>query len=288
MISIILPVYNGEKYIYNSVKSVLASNYNNYELIIINDGSNDETENIISKFEDPRIKYYSKQNSGIADSLNYGISKSRHEIIGRMDSDDEMDPNRFIYQLKKLKERVVLVGSNGFLITEENKLFGKTNMPILNYEIKQKILNLKNPIIHPSVIFLKKSFIKSGKYNPEIKESEDYDLWLRMIKQGEFNNCKQPLIKLRKGNYNESIIKAENFLANNLTSLSFYHHKSNKNYFYEKKIITESNYFLILNYLNNLIINSSINKTNNYLLYPLKIFRLVLMKFYSIKIKKLK
>ena len=288
MISIILPVYNGEKYIYNSVKSVLASNYNNYELIIINDGSNDETENIISKFKDPRIKYYSKQNSGIADSLNYGISKSRHEIIGRMDSDDEMDPNRFIYQLKKLKERVVLVGSNGFLMTEENKLFGKTNMPILNYEIKQKILNLKNPIIHPSVIFFKKSFIKSGKYNPEIKESEDYDLWLRMIKQGEFNNCKQSLIKLRKGNYNESIIKAENFLANNLTSLSFYHHQSNKNYFHEKKIIKESNYFLILNYLNNLIINSSINKTNNYLLYPLKIFRLVLMKFYSIKIKKLK
>ena len=88
MISILMPVYNGAKYLNETIKSVLNSTFKQYEFLIVNDGSTDSSEEIIKSFKDKRIKYFKKTNSGIGETLNYGLKNSNYEIIARIDSDD--------------------------------------------------------------------------------------------------------------------------------------------------------------------------------------------------------
>src|SRR5450830_803139 len=88
LVSVLLPVYNGELYIREAIESILAQTYSNFELIIINDGSSDDSERIINSFLDPRIRYYRQENQGLPATLNRGIELSKGEIIARQDQDD--------------------------------------------------------------------------------------------------------------------------------------------------------------------------------------------------------
>ena len=89
-ISILLPVFNDEKFIKRAVDSVLNNSYSNYELIIVNDGSSDNSIDVINSIKDERIKVFNKSNSGLIETLNYGLKKCKNEIIMRMDGDDEI------------------------------------------------------------------------------------------------------------------------------------------------------------------------------------------------------
>ena len=111
LVSVLMPVYNAEKYIASSLKSVFNSYGDNYELVIIDDGSKDSTRDIINKFnrEKLNIRYFYKSNSGIADSLNFGLSMSNGQWIARLDSDDLCQPNRFRKQLELFKNQQKLV-----------------------------------------------------------------------------------------------------------------------------------------------------------------------------------
>ena len=95
MISILLPVHNVEKYIRESINSIFRNSYKNLELLIVNDGSTDNTEEIIKSFSDRRIKYLKKSNSGLIETLNYGIKKCNNSIIMRMDGDDGNNDERW-------------------------------------------------------------------------------------------------------------------------------------------------------------------------------------------------
>jgi glycosyltransferase involved in cell wall biosynthesis len=127
-ISILLPVFNEEKYIKKCIQSILDSSYQNYEVVIVNDGSTDETLSIVNKIDDPRIKVYNKQNSGLTDSLNYGIDKCENEIIMRMDGDDLIHPLKIENQLDEFNRKdIILLGTEGVTINHENKKIKKNN-----------------------------------------------------------------------------------------------------------------------------------------------------------------
>ena len=120
-ISILLPVYNTEKFIESCINSLLISSFQNFEIVIVNDGSKDATLELIKQFKDSRIKLYNKENSGLIETLNYGLKKCDYPVIMRMDGDDLID-RKIETQLDYfIKNKFVLVGTQGFTIDYNEK-----------------------------------------------------------------------------------------------------------------------------------------------------------------------
>jgi len=197
LISVIMPVYNGEKFIRETLDSVLNQTYPHFEFIIVNDGSVDATGEIISSYADDRIALVNlEQNGGVSNARNTGINLSRGEFIAFCDSDDIYDADRLRIQLDFLlgHPEVGVCGSS-FIFFEngEEKLIQK---PVTDREIKE-FLFIGNPIGQPSVMGRSKIF-REFQYNAQLEASEDYDLWTRMAIAGVvFGNVPQPLVRYR-------------------------------------------------------------------------------------------
>ena len=194
LVSVVMATFNGEEYIQEAIKSVLNQTFKDFEFIIVDDGSTDNTAQIINGFQDDRIYYLKKDyNSGIADSLNLGISKAKGKYIARMDDDDVCIPNRLKQQVDILEKRedVILCATNVKLDKGSiNKLKEEEHD-----DIKMQLL-FNNAIVHPTVMILKET-LREHKYNSEKVPSEDYDLWSRLIWEGEFYKIKEALLFYR-------------------------------------------------------------------------------------------
>jgi glycosyltransferase involved in cell wall biosynthesis len=156
LISVILPVRNGEKYICQSIESVLAQTYANFELIIINDGSTDNTESLIKSYSDSRINLVTTEGVGLVKSLNMGTDLAKGKYIARMDTDDICMPERFLMQVKILNENenTGVVCSDVELIDENDNHLGYGKDIIKNQKSFINGLILKKyskPVVHPSV-----------------------------------------------------------------------------------------------------------------------------------------
>ena len=181
LVSIILPVYNAEEFLKTAIDSVLSQTYQYFELLIINDGSTDNTSNIIQTFNDPRIVFINQlSNKGITYRLNEGIKTATGKYIARIDADDIWHPQKLEKQVSYMKHHHDI----SFLATDFNFLNhnGQIIKTIKNskYHLKKNILK-RNLICHSSIL-LKKDIIKHiGKYNPAYEYAEDYDLWIRIL-----------------------------------------------------------------------------------------------------------
>ena len=183
-VSVVMPVYNGSKYLVEAIESILSQTFDDFEFLIIDDGSTDKSLEIIKSYEDPRIKVIQNpQNLGISASLNNGIYSAKGEYIARMDGDDISLPDRFQKQIKFLDSHpeVIIVGSYMNII---GSLFNqKLRYPLSHDDIVNSMLT-SNPMGHPSVMFRRLEVTQLGGYR-SMKEwnngSEDYDLWLRMV-----------------------------------------------------------------------------------------------------------
>lgn len=222
VISVILPVYNGSRFLKEAIDSILNQTFSNFELIIINDGSTDETQAIISSYNDSRIRSFDKKNSGLIDTLLFGIKKCNADWIARMDADDICFPNRFEIQLQYISEEVAVIGSQALLIDENGIEYGRTKFENNHLGIMNKIENLFSNIIHPSVLINKRLLEKVGGYDPKMHVAEDFDLWLRISKIGKLINVNETLIKLRKHDDNISSKKLSVSVENCLISLVYY------------------------------------------------------------------
>jgi glycosyltransferase involved in cell wall biosynthesis len=223
MITVLLPTYNDEKYISETIKSVLSSDFNDFELLIINDGSTDNTLTKINDFDDPRIKLISKKNSGLIETLNYGFSIAKYEYIARIDGDDLMTSNRLSTQINLMKKNNYdLVGSNAIVIDENSDIIGKTNLPLNHNNIKKNLLSMKPSLIHPSLMIKRACVLNSGGYSNYFKHTEDYELWLRLIDKYKFQNCKQDLTLLRKHSKNISKVHINDQILNSYVAKFFY------------------------------------------------------------------
>ena len=186
-VSIVMPVYNGESTIVAAVESIINQTFTDWELIIIDDGSTDNTKNLISAFRNEKIRYYKTANRGIAKALNFGIKLSRSAIICRMDADDVCDIRRIEYQFNYLQEhpKVEVVASLIEYHGDRNVNAGyalyvdEINRLLDSHSIRTKRF-VESPIAHPSVMFRKSLISKYGGYN-EGHLPEDYELWLRWM-----------------------------------------------------------------------------------------------------------
>lgn len=198
-ISVVIPVYNCETTIKKTIDSVLAQENIDFEVIIVDDGSTDRSAEIITEYDDARIRYFYQENSGISCALNYGISKSNAPFVARIDGDDVALPNRFKKQYDVLKSntQVCLVGTAVDYINSKGAVIGRTFPYVFRFSAS-KILLRQNLFAHPSVMFRKDIFIRAGGYPNELSGiCEDYYLWTRMIKFGEMINLSESLTQYR-------------------------------------------------------------------------------------------
>lgn len=190
-LSILMPVYNAMPYLPKAVQSILAQNYKDFELIIINDGSNDNSLKYLNNLNDSRIIILNKEKSGIVNSLNYGLSIVKGIYVGRMDGDDICSTNKFEKQINFLiqNHHIVCVGTSINYISQNGKKSGfPIFMPITHREIIKTIQNRKSAMIHPTILVRKEILLKIGGYRNDAIPVEDYDLFIRLSQEGELAN----------------------------------------------------------------------------------------------------
>lgn len=209
-VTVLLPVYNGEKYLKEAIESILNQTFDDFEFIIINDGSTDDTKKIIESYNDKRIRVVNQKNKGLSLSLNIGISMSQGEYIARMDADDISEKDRLMEQVSFMDQNpeIGICGSSVILINELGDHIGYMIHPFKHNDIKAQML-FNCPLAHPTVIFRKSFLAKSGLRYNEVK-SEDYDLWVRAVDLTKIANINNYLVKYRIGvGISNNIFKVE-------------------------------------------------------------------------------
>ncbi len=221
-VSIILPTYNGEKYVKRAIESVIAQTYQQWELIIIDDGSTDGTHTIVEQWsvEDARIRYFKNDtNLGIQKTLNRGLHEARGEYIARIDDDDTWcEASKLQQQVDFLNDNkeYVLVGTGVIIIDEKEKELIRYLLPTKDHTIRNSIL-AKNCFVHSSVVFRKDKALEVGEYDEsnDTRHIEDYDLWLKLGVVGKLLNLPTYAVKFtQRDNSISAVSKIEQFKKN--------------------------------------------------------------------------
>lgn len=198
-VTVLMPVYNAEKFLPEAIKSVLAQTYTDFELLIINDGSTDRSREIILSFCDPRIRLIdNEKNMRLVFSLNKGLQLAKGKYIARQDADDIASPKRLKKQIEYLEKnpQIVLLGSWAEIIDERGKLISVWKRPTGHCSIVWRLL-FNNCLVHSSVMFPRDNVLKVGGYNSSTVYGQDYDLWVRLSKVGKIKQLPEVLLKHR-------------------------------------------------------------------------------------------
>jgi glycosyltransferase involved in cell wall biosynthesis len=198
-ISVVMPVYNAEKFLESAIKSILNQTFTDFEFIIVDDGSEDRSSEIVKSFKDARIKFFEREKLGIVEQLNFGIEKSSTELIARMDSDDLCDSTRLEIQYNYLKANkdISLVGSSFNMIDENGKVIMQKNLPEYHNEI-EFMMPIISSLQHGSILVQKKAIVEIGGYKTGSLFAEDHELFLRMLLAGiKMHNIQIPLCSYR-------------------------------------------------------------------------------------------
>lgn len=190
LVSVVMPVYNGSNYIREAVDSVLAQTYKNIEVIIVNDGSVDNSEEIIKSYKDTRIRYFKKENGGVATALNLAIKNMKGEYFSWLSHDDVYYPDKIEKQIEALskldkdrRDKTILY-SNWVLIDKNSKKFDEFRIE-KRYDAKKldyPLYPIIKCVVHGcSLLIPKKCFDEIGLFNPKEKTTQDYEMWFRMF-----------------------------------------------------------------------------------------------------------
>ncbi|MDQ7815540.1 MAG: glycosyltransferase [Melioribacteraceae bacterium] len=195
MISVLMPTYNCAEFISEAIQSILFQSFRDYEFLIIDDGSEDDTESIVKSFSDERIRYLKKTHSGLADTLDYGLKIAQNDVVARMDADDISHPSRLEKHVNFINTHPGIdVLSNWYAVFKNDSINYIINRSISHNEIV-KNLALHSDICHPSIMF-KKSRIETLGGFTVIKEFDpfgDYVVWLRNKSKLKFYNLPEVL-----------------------------------------------------------------------------------------------
>mgnify|MGYP003705971511 CR=1 FL=1 len=249
-----MAAYNSEKHIEESICSIINQTYENFEFIIVNDGSTDNTPSIIKKYakQDKRIRYINQKNIGLTKTLIKFINKARGIYIARMDTDDISHPERLALQVDYLdnNQNIGVIGSWVNIIDEKGKVRRKKRLITESEKIKKRII-YSNQLVHGAATFRKDIYFLAGGYDSNFKYSQDYDLWLRMINKTNITNYPDYLYYVR---YHTDSLTNKNFKSQREYAVN----AIVKNVSHQK--ILYNNFFCKLNYTTRKYQNS--NKSN--------------------------
>jgi hypothetical protein len=195
-----MAVHNREKFVSQCVSSILGQTFGDFELIVIDDGSTDRTWEILSSFEDPRVQLLrNEHNQGIPRAVNRGLEAARGCYIARMDSDDECLPKRLETQYQFLERHPEIGVLGGYLRIQEVDTGRIWDYPVPErHHLIAWTLHLHNCIPNPTAMFRRELLDKVGFYDVQFPQSQDYDLWARLLWNTQFHNLPEPLVLYRQ------------------------------------------------------------------------------------------
>lgn len=200
-VSVVMAVYNGRRYLRQAVESILNQTFRDFEFIVVDDGSTDETANELYTFTDPRLRIlHNRENIGLTCSLNRALKVVQAPYVARMDADDVAQPQRLARQVQYLEEHpeVGLLGSAFELIDQDSVAVG-LKMPPTDHDSLCSILLLENPLCHSSVMYRRELVEAVGGYDERYQCAQDYDLWLRFSRVSRVACLTDMLVQFRVG-----------------------------------------------------------------------------------------
>lgn len=201
-VSVVMPVYNADRFVAAAVESVLAQTYTDYEFIIIDDGSTDGSTAILREFasRERRIRLVSRPNTGYVVALNDGLALAHGEYVARMDADDICLPGRFDAQVRALRMngRLALVGGSVIMIDQDGRYLTRLDPPGDDRAIQEVALKGHTPICHPTAMMRRDLVEQVGGYDPGMILAEDLDLYLKLGELGELANVPEVVLKYRQ------------------------------------------------------------------------------------------
>ncbi len=195
LISVVMPVYNAGKFLSEAINSILHQTYENFEFIIVDDASTDNSWQIIKNYtlKDNRIKaFQNKKNSGVSATTNFAISKTKGQFIARMDADDVSFPTRFEKQLNYLQtnKNTIAVGGQCVVIDEKDQIIGQKIFPLNNKKLRKMIFRAV-PMQQPSIIINRNLLPENFQwYSPACSSAEELDVLFKLMKYGKIANLK--------------------------------------------------------------------------------------------------
>ncbi|MDI3476345.1 MAG: hypothetical protein PWQ79_2097 [Thermococcaceae archaeon] len=197
-VSVIIPTHNRANLLERAIRSVLAQTFEDFELLVVDDASTDNTPEVVESIEDGRLRYIRlKENSGAPVARNTGIKKSRGKFIAFLDDDDEWLPLRLEVQIKKFEELDrsfgVVYGGFYYVSQEGGKILGK-NIPKFRGDVYLHLLR-ENFVGSPTLLIRRECFKKAGLFDPFLTSSQDWDMWLRIAKYYKFDYVKEIVAK---------------------------------------------------------------------------------------------
>jgi glycosyltransferase involved in cell wall biosynthesis len=200
-VAAIIPCFNHGRYLAEAVESVLAQTYSEVELVVVNDGSTDDTKAVASSFGE-RIRYLEHENRGLCASRNRAIEETESEYIAFLDADDRWQPEKLARQIPLLEAdpRVGLVHTDGLICTEQGvgeRILAAAEPSSLSGELFERLL-LGNPILGPSVVARRSCLDKVGLFDENLGGCGDWDLWLRICRRWKAAYVAEPLLLYRR------------------------------------------------------------------------------------------
>ncbi len=211
-ITVLMPVYNGERFLRPAIESILAQTHGDFELLVLDDGSTDASVAIVRSYRDERIRLCLLDHQGLISTLNTGLREARGQWIARMDCDDVALADRLQGQWDYVSGHgdVVALGCAAEIIDAQGRRTGERSTPPADHEsLVNNLTFLGNgsSLIHPSVLLRADAARQVGGYRMQFPVCEDADLWLRLARVGRLASLREPLLLLRKHGENVSIVK---------------------------------------------------------------------------------
>ncbi|WP_421655352.1 glycosyltransferase family 2 protein [Leptothermofonsia sp. ETS-13] len=201
IVSVLMPVFNGGHYLEEAVESILNQSFTQFELLIINDGSTDDSLKILQQYaeSDRRIRLWSRENRGLVRTLNELIEMASGRFLARMDADDVALPDRLLRQVQQLENQpnLLCVGGAYDMVDHQGEWLLHVSPVLQNNEIQQRLLSGNSPIQHSCAMMRRSAVRQVGGYDPATFPAEDLDLWLRLGELGELANLEETILKYR-------------------------------------------------------------------------------------------
>jgi GT2 family glycosyltransferase len=200
-VSVLLPVYDAERYLAEAIESILAQTFSDFELLAIDDGSRDGSLALLEEYarRDPRVRLVCRTHTGLVATLNAGLALARGELVARMDADDVALPRRLELQVARLDRDpdLVCVGGAYEVIDAKGRRIDLVRPPEAPEQILAAALEGRSPICHPAALYRRERVIGVGGYDVEVPVAQDYDLWLRLMDVGRLANLSEIVLRLR-------------------------------------------------------------------------------------------
>ena len=200
-VTVLLCVYNGERYLAEAIDSVRAQTFSDYELLVIDDGSTDGTPALLEAIcrDEPRLRVVRQDNAGLTVSLNRGLALARGDVIARQDADDVSLPHRLAGQVAWLEAHpeTLVVGCRYGRTDAQGRVFGAGAVPVTDLGIRLALLD-HNAIPHSGATFRRRPVLDAGGYDETLRTAQDYDLWCRLALTGGLRNLRRVALHRRE------------------------------------------------------------------------------------------